>query len=54
MVLKTGHFKKYIKNTWMVLKRGAGEGWKRSVGAIVCEMKKYHKESKRQKTSYIQ
>jgi hypothetical protein len=23
---------------------GTGEGWKRSVEPIVCEMKKYHKE----------
>jgi hypothetical protein len=35
MVLKFGHFGKYIINTWKVLKCGAGEGWRRSVGPIV-------------------
>jgi len=30
-----GHFGKEIRNTWKVLKRGAGEGWRRSVGPIV-------------------
>jgi hypothetical protein len=29
MVLKLGHFGKYIRNTWKVLKVGAGEGWRR-------------------------
>ena len=29
------------KRTWKVLKCGAGEGWKRSVGLIMREMKKY-------------
>jgi len=35
MVLKLGHFGKQIKNTWEVLKCGAGEGRRRSVGEIV-------------------
>jgi hypothetical protein len=29
MVLKLGYFKKDIRNTWKVLKCGAGEGWRR-------------------------
>jgi hypothetical protein len=35
MVLKLGHFEKDIRNTFKVLKYGAGEGWRRSVGSIV-------------------
>ena len=30
-----------IDNTWKILKCGAGEGWRRSVGPIVWEMKYY-------------
>jgi hypothetical protein len=29
-MLKIGHFGKWTKNTWKVLKCGAGEGWRRS------------------------
>ena len=32
MVLKLGRFGQQIRNTWKVLKCGAGEGWRRSVG----------------------
>jgi hypothetical protein len=35
MVLKLGHFGAYIRNTWKVLKCGAGEGWRRSFVLIV-------------------
>jgi hypothetical protein len=35
MVLKLATFRKYIKNTWEVLKCGAVEGWRRSVGPIM-------------------
>jgi hypothetical protein len=35
MVLKLGQFEEYIRNTWNVLKCGAGEKWRRSVGLIV-------------------
>jgi len=35
MVLKLGHFGQQIRNTWKVLKCGAGEGWSRSVGPIM-------------------
>jgi len=35
MVLKLGRFGQYIINTWKILKCGAGEGWKRSVGLIM-------------------
>jgi hypothetical protein len=34
MVLKLGYFGN-IRNTWRVLKCGAGEGWRGSVGQIV-------------------
>jgi hypothetical protein len=34
MVLKLEGFGQLIRNTWKVLKCGAGEGWKRSVGPI--------------------
>jgi len=35
MVLKLGRFRQQIRNTWKVLKCGAGEGWRRSVGLIM-------------------
>jgi hypothetical protein len=35
MVLELGHFGKYVRNTFGVLKCGAGEEWRRSVGPIV-------------------
>jgi len=35
MVLKLGHFGKYIRNTSRVLNRGEGEEWRQSVGPIV-------------------
>jgi hypothetical protein len=34
MVLKLGGFGQQIRNTWKVLKCGAGEGWKLSFGLI--------------------
>jgi hypothetical protein len=37
MVLKLGHFGKYITNSWKVLKCDAREGWRRSVGHRVKE-----------------
>jgi hypothetical protein len=35
MVLKLGRFGQQIRNIWKVLKYGAGEGWRRSVGPIM-------------------
>jgi hypothetical protein len=35
VVMKPGHFGKWIRNTWKGLKCGAGEGWKKSDGPIV-------------------
>ena len=35
MVLKLGRFGQQIRNIWKVLKCGAGEGWRRSVGPIM-------------------
>jgi hypothetical protein len=32
MALKLGRFRQQIRKTWKVLKCGAGEGWRRSVG----------------------
>jgi hypothetical protein len=46
MVLKLGHFVKCIRNSWKVVKCGAGQGWRRSVGQIVLEMKQYYIESR--------
>ena len=34
MMVKIRNFGRYLRNTWEVLKCGAGEGW-RSVGPIV-------------------
>ena len=46
MVLKLGRFGQ-IRNTWKVLKCGVGEGWKRSFGPIVREIKKRQGEKYR-------
>ena len=35
MVLKLGFFGQQLRKTWKVLKCGAGEGWRRSVGPIM-------------------
>jgi hypothetical protein len=35
MVLSTEYYGKYIRNNWKVLKCGAGEGKRRSVGPTV-------------------
>jgi hypothetical protein len=43
----------YIKNTWKVLKCGAGEGWRRSFGPTMWEMKKYYLESRSRGISYM-
>jgi len=53
MVLKIGYFVKQTRNTSKVLKRGAGEGGRRSVDSIMWEMKKYH-ESRKRGISYKQ
>ena len=52
MVLKLGLFGQETKNTWKVFKCGAGGGWKRSVGLIMSEMKKYCLESRSREISY--
>jgi len=49
MVLKIGRIGPYIRNTWNVLKCGAGEGWRRTVGPIVWEMKEYYFRVKEQR-----
>ena len=53
MVLKLGRFGQQIRNTWKVLKCGAGEGWRRSVGPILWEMKKCYLESMSRGISYV-
>jgi hypothetical protein len=40
-------------NSWKVLKCGAGGGWKRSVGLIMREMKKYCLKSRSRGISYM-
>jgi hypothetical protein len=35
MVLKAGHFGKWIRNTWEVQECGAEEEWRRSFGPIM-------------------
>jgi len=39
---ETWTLRQYIRKIWKVLRCGAGEGWKRSVGTIMSEMKKYY------------
>ena len=41
-MLKLRCFRQQIRNTWKVLKCGAGEGWRRSGGSIMWEVKKYY------------
>jgi hypothetical protein len=42
-----------VKNTWKVLKCGVGEGWRRSVGPIMLEMKKCYLEWVSRGISYM-
>ena len=51
---ETWTLNKVDRSTWKVLKYIAGEGWRRSVGPIVCEMKKCYNESRRSGISYVQ
>jgi hypothetical protein len=53
MELKLGLCREKVRYTWEVLKCCAGEGWRRSVGPVVREMK-FYEESRRRRTSYIQ
>jgi hypothetical protein len=48
MVLKPGHFWKYIRNEWKVLKFDKGEGW-RSFGPIMWKIKEYYIQSCKKK-----
>jgi hypothetical protein len=48
-----GRFGQQIRYTWKVLKCGAGEGWRRSVGPIMWEMKKCYFESMSTGISYM-
>ena len=52
-VLKLGRFGQHIRNTWKVLKCGVVERWRRSVGPIMWEMKKYYLESMSRGISYM-
>jgi hypothetical protein len=53
MVLKIGRFGQQIRNTCKVLKCGVGEGWRKSAGPIMFEMKKYYLDSRNKGTSYM-
>jgi hypothetical protein len=53
-VLKFGNCGKYVTNTCRVLKCGAGEGQRKSVGPIVWKMRKYCMESRGRGISYIE
>jgi len=53
MVLKLGRSGKQIRNAWKILKYGAGEGWRRSVGPIMWEMKTCYLESRKRKAIWI-
>ena len=46
-LLKIEHFRKWMRNTWKVLKCGAEEGWRISVGLIKRKMKMYYAELRR-------
>jgi hypothetical protein len=35
MVLELGRFEQHIRNTWVSLKSGVGERWKKSAGSIM-------------------
>jgi len=50
MVVKPGRFGKDIRNTWKRFIRGAGEWWRKSVGPIVREMKKYYRVKEERNT----
>ena len=52
-VLKRGRSGQQIRNAWKVLKCGAGEGWRRSGGPIMREMKKCYLESMSRGISYM-
>jgi uncharacterized lipoprotein NlpE involved in copper resistance len=45
---------KQIRNIWKVLKCGSREGWRRSVGSIVGEMKKYYTVPRKIRILYTQ
>jgi hypothetical protein len=53
VVLKFKCFRKYFSLTWNGLQCGAGEGWRRSFGPIIGELKKCV-ESRRKGISYKQ
>jgi hypothetical protein len=47
-MLRFGHFGKWMRNTWKVLKCGDGEGWRKSIGSCeklrsINEYPKYNK-----------
>jgi hypothetical protein len=54
VVLKLGRCVQQIRNTWKVLKCGAGKGWGRSVGPIVRETKKWYMEWRSRGISYME
>jgi hypothetical protein len=51
VVLKVGHLGKWRGNKLKVIKYGAGEVWKKSVGPIELEIKE---NSRRSRITYVQ
>jgi hypothetical protein len=54
LVLKIRHFGKYFGITWRILRVAAEEGWRRSAGPIVWEMKKNYIQPKKREIFYTQ
>jgi len=44
MVLILGHFRQQTRNTWKILKCGAGELWGRSIELIMLRRENYYNE----------
>jgi hypothetical protein len=53
VVLKLGTVPKVDRKYLNVFKYGDGEGWRRSFGPIMREMKKFYLESRRKRISNI-
>jgi len=49
MVLKYGHFRGGTRNAVKILKRGAGEGWRRSIGPIALNTEEYYTHNQGEK-----
>jgi hypothetical protein len=54
MMLQPGHFGKQTRNDLEYFEMWSWSGWRRIVGSIVREMKRYYTEPKRIGIAYIQ